>query len=106
MSVGQRKHAVSTLRTKKKDWTWSTQRVAHLTAVFLCFIQLMDFLSFHHLFGPWAIIIREMMKDLVLFLLMLVIFLFGFTFQLAAVYLPVTAGADILAWKSSPSVWC
>ena len=35
-----------------------------------------------------------MMKDLVLFLLVLVIFLFGFTFQMAAVYLPVTAPHD------------
>ena len=68
-----------------------TRNQFYAFAMFLCFIQLMDFLSFHHLFGPWAIIIREMMKDLVLFLLVLVIFLLGFTFQMAAVYLPVTA---------------
>ena len=68
-----------------------TRNQFYALAMFLCFVQLLDFLSFHHLFGPWAIIIREMMKDLVLFLLVLVIFLLGFTFQLAAVYLPVTA---------------
>jgi len=68
-----------------------TRNQFYAFAMFLCFVQLMDFLSFHHLFGPWAIIIREMMKDLVLFLLVLAIFLFGFTFQIAAVYLPVTA---------------
>ena len=68
-----------------------TRNQFYAFAMFLCFIQLMDFLSFHHLFGPWAIIIREMMKDLVLFLLVLVIFLLGFTFQMAAVYLPMTA---------------
>lgn len=68
-----------------------TRNQFYAFAMFLCFVQLMDFLSFHHLFGPWAIIIREMMKDLVLFLLVLVIFLLGFTFQMAAVYLPVTA---------------
>jgi len=71
-----------------------TRNQFYAFAMFLCFIQFMDFLSFHHLFGPWAIIIREMMKDLVLFLLVLVIFLFGFTFQLAAVYLPATAPQD------------
>lgn len=68
-----------------------TRNQFYAFAMFLCFIQLLDFLSFHHLFGPWAIIIREMMKDLVLFLLVLVVFLFGFTFQMAAVYLPVRA---------------
>lgn len=60
-------------------------------AMFLCFIQLLDFLTFHHLFGPWAIIIREMVKDLFLFVVVLAIFLFGFTFQLAAIYVPALA---------------
>lgn len=60
-------------------------------AMFLCFVQLLDFLTFHHLFGPWAIIIREMVKDLFLFVIVLAIFLFGFTFQVAAMYVPATA---------------
>ena len=68
-----------------------TRNQFYAFGMFLCFVQFMDFLSFHHLFGPWAIIIREMMKDLVLFLLLLVIFLMGFTFQMSAVYLPVKA---------------
>ncbi|KAK2157499.1 hypothetical protein LSH36_190g04012 [Paralvinella palmiformis] len=58
-------------------------------ALMLCFAQLMDFLSFHHLFGPWAIIIRDLMKDLVRFLVILSIFMAGFTLNLAAVYQPV-----------------
>jgi len=60
-------------------------------ALLLCFIQILEFLSFHHLFGPWAIIIRELMKDLMRFIVVLSIFLFGFTFNLAAIYVPVTA---------------
>lgn len=60
-------------------------------AMFLSFIQLLDFLTFHHLFGPWALIIREMVKDLFLFVVVLAIFLFGFTFQVAALYVPATA---------------
>ncbi len=60
-------------------------------ALVLCFIQLLDFLSFHHLFGPWAIIIRDLMKDLMRFLVILFIFMAGFTLQLAAIYVPVTA---------------
>jgi len=60
-------------------------------AMFLCFVQLLDFLTFHHLFGPWALIIQEMIKDLFLFVVVLAIFLFGFTFQVAAMYVPATA---------------
>ena len=60
-------------------------------ALLLCFVQLLDFLSFHHLFGPWAIIIRDLMKDLSRFLVILAIFMIGFTLQLAAIYRPVTA---------------
>lgn len=59
-------------------------------ALLLCFVQLLDFLSFHHLFGPWAIIIRDLMKDLMRFLVILLIFMVGFTLQIAAIYLPVT----------------
>lgn len=59
-------------------------------SLMLCFVQMMDFLSFHHLFGPWAIIIRDLMKDLTRFLVILCIFMIGFTLHLAAVYQPVT----------------
>ena len=60
-------------------------------SLLLCFVQLLDFLSFHHLFGPWAIIIRDLMKDLSRFLVILAIFMLGFTLQLASIYNPVTA---------------
>ncbi|KAK3576172.1 hypothetical protein CHS0354_016979 [Potamilus streckersoni] len=59
------------------------------TALLLCCVQLLDFLSFHHLFGPWAIIIRDLLKDLTRFLVILLIFMAGFTLQLAAMYQPV-----------------
>lgn len=32
-----------------------------LSFLFAC-VQILDFLSFHHLFGPWAIIIGNLMK--------------------------------------------
>ena len=60
-------------------------------ALMLCFVQFLDFLSFHHLFGPWAIIIRDLLKDLTRFLVILSIFVAGFTLHLAAIYQPVTA---------------
>ena len=58
-------------------------------AMMFCFTQLLDFLSFHHLFGPWGVIIRDLMQDLVRFLVILLIFMTGFTAHLAAVYKPM-----------------
>ncbi|KAF6037451.1 hypothetical protein EB796_004242 [Bugula neritina] len=52
----------------------------------LCFVQILDFLSFHHLFGPWAIIIGSLVIDLVKFVVILAVFMFGFTFYIAAIY--------------------
>ncbi|CAH1774233.1 unnamed protein product [Owenia fusiformis] len=60
-------------------------------ALLLCFVTVLDFLSFHHLFGPWAIIIRDLMKDLTRFMVILSIFILGFTLHLAAIYQPVFA---------------
>ncbi|XP_052256426.1 ankyrin-3-like [Dreissena polymorpha] len=60
-------------------------------ALFLCFVQMLDFLTFHHLFGPWAIIIRDLLKDLTRFLVVLLIFMVGFTLHLTAIYQPVFA---------------
>lgn len=55
-------------------------------ALLLCFVQVLDFLSFHHLFGPWAIIISSLVFDLMKFIVVLALFMFGFTLQIAAVY--------------------
>ena len=60
-------------------------------ALLLCFVQLLDFLSFHHLFGPWAIIIRDLLKDLARFLVVLLIFMAGFTLHLTSIYQPIYA---------------
>ncbi|KAL6268501.1 hypothetical protein P5V15_001633 [Pogonomyrmex californicus] len=50
----------------------------------LACVQILDFLSFHHLFGPWAIIIGNLMKDLARFLSVLAIFVFGFSMHFVA----------------------
>lgn len=55
----------------------------------LASVQLLDFLSFHHLFGPWAVIIGKLMVDLGRFLVILAIFVFGFSMYVAAIYNPV-----------------
>ncbi|KAF2353344.1 Ion transport domain [Trinorchestia longiramus] len=55
----------------------------------LATVQLLDFLSFHNLFGPWAVIIGKLMVDLGRFLVILAIFMFGFTMYLSAIYNPI-----------------
>ncbi|XP_034948756.1 serine/threonine-protein phosphatase 6 regulatory ankyrin repeat subunit A-like [Chelonus insularis] len=50
----------------------------------LACVQILDFLSFHYLFGPWAIIIGNLMKDLARFLSVLAIFVFGFSMLFVA----------------------
>lgn len=57
-------------------------------AMFLTFVQLLDFLTFHHLFGPWGVIIGNLMQDLARFIVILLIFILGFTAHLAAVTKP------------------
>ena len=73
----------------------------------LTFVQLLEFLSFHHLFGPWAIIIRDLIKDLVRFLVILLIFMIGFTLHLTALYQPVFAAqtSSVVGFDSSTLQW-
>lgn len=54
----------------------------------LACVQILDFLSFHYLFGPWAIIIGDLMKDLARFLAVLAIFVFGFSMHIVALNQP------------------
>lgn len=58
-------------------------------AMTLCFVQFLEFLSFHYLFGPWSIIIEGLLKDLFKFGVIVLMFMVAFTMWLAAVYQPV-----------------
>ncbi|GIY47556.1 ankyrin-1 [Caerostris extrusa] len=62
------------------------------------FRGVLELLTFHHLFGPWTVIIRDLIKDLMRFLAILGIFLVGFSLHLCAIYQPVflPQGADNL----------
>ncbi|XP_063725447.1 uncharacterized protein LOC134853386 [Symsagittifera roscoffensis] len=53
-----------------------------------CFAQLLDFLTFHHMFGPWAIIISDLMKDLFRFMILMGLFILGFTLQVSTIRQP------------------
>lgn len=55
----------------------------------LAWVQLLDFLSLHNLFGPWGVIIGNLMADLGKFLVIFAIFVFGFSMYIAAIYNPI-----------------
>ncbi|XP_033121320.1 serine/threonine-protein phosphatase 6 regulatory ankyrin repeat subunit C-like isoform X2 [Anneissia japonica] len=74
---------------KTKQEVFYARNQLYAWCLLLSFAQLLEFLSVHHLFGPWGIIIRDLMMDLVKFMVILCIFLFGFMLHLAAVYQPV-----------------
>lgn len=58
-------------------------------ALLLSFVEFLNFLTFHPLFGPWGVIIQDLIRDLLLFMAILAIFLAGFTLQVCAIYQPV-----------------
>ncbi len=58
-------------------------------AILCACIQILDFLSFHYLFGPWAIIIGNLMKDLARFLAVLMIFMVGFSLVMVSLNHPL-----------------
>ncbi|XP_067217780.1 transient receptor potential cation channel, subfamily N, member 1 [Chanodichthys erythropterus] len=66
-----------------------TRNVLLAVAMMLGFIQLLEFLTFHHLFGPWAIIIRDLIKDLCRFAVILMLFHTAFTLSLTALCQPL-----------------
>ncbi|KAK9890744.1 hypothetical protein WA026_012092 [Henosepilachna vigintioctopunctata] len=79
-------HVIGIIFVQKSNWPtlmYCRNQLFALSFVAAC-VQILDFLSFHHLFGPWAIIIGNLMKDLGRFLAVLAIFVFGFSMQFVA----------------------
>ncbi len=73
-------------------WWWSF--VIYIRNMFYGFsllfatILILDFLSFHHLFGPWAIIIGELLLDVGKFVVVLSLFIAGYSLLVTAMNLP------------------
>uniref|UniRef100_A0A8B9GR40 Ion transport domain-containing protein n=1 Tax=Astyanax mexicanus TaxID=7994 RepID=A0A8B9GR40_ASTMX len=72
-------------------------------AMTLGFIQLLEFLTFHHLFGPWAIIIRDLIKDLCRFAVILLLFHTAFSLSLTAICQPVYPENELNSSNSNVS---
>ena len=51
-------------------------------------ILILDFLSFHHLFGPWAIIIGELLLDVGKFVVVLSLFIIGYSLLFSSMNVP------------------
>uniref|UniRef100_A0A0M3IKZ0 Ion_trans domain-containing protein n=1 Tax=Ascaris lumbricoides TaxID=6252 RepID=A0A0M3IKZ0_ASCLU len=63
-------------------------------ALLFAFVEFLDFLTVHHLFGPWAIIIRDLMYDLTRFLVILLLFIAGFTLHVTSIFQPAYQPVD------------
>ncbi|CAK1549409.1 unnamed protein product [Leptosia nina] len=88
--VGVATHVVGWIFVLPKYWPtlmYCRNQFFALSFLLAC-VQILDFLSFHHLFGPWAIIIGDLMKDLGRFLAVLAIFVFGFSMHIVALNQP------------------
>jgi hypothetical protein len=73
----------------------------------VCCIQLLDFLSFHASFGPWAIIFREILKDVFIFVGIFLLVLLGFSCLFTSAYQDVYPDPDNRAdpsWKDPRSL--
>ena len=53
-------------------------------------LLIIDFLLIHHLFGPFGIIISSVMRDLMTFIVVLLLFLVSFTFLICCLFSPIT----------------
>ena len=83
-------HLLGLVAIQKNYWPtlmYCRNQLFALSFLLAC-VQILDFLSFHHLFGPWAIIIGNLMKDLGRFLAVLAIFVFGFSMHFVALNQP------------------
>lgn len=58
-------------------------------SLMLCMVQILEFLSIHHLFGPWGVIIGHLVIDVLRFLTIALIFGVAFALQLGAVFKPL-----------------
>ncbi|XP_015788937.1 uncharacterized protein LOC107365878 isoform X2 [Tetranychus urticae] len=65
---------------RNQIWAW---------AMLFSFIDFLNFLTVHPLFGPWGVIIVELLGDLIKFVSVLMLFIAGFTLHICAIYQPV-----------------
>ena len=66
-----------------------------------CWIQILDFLAFHPLFGPWAIIIGECLLDVGKFVVVLSLFMMGFSMLAPAMNQPFSYPKDYITDPNS-----
>ena len=80
-----------------QDW-WSfivyIRNIFFGTSLLFATILILDFLSFHYLFGPWAIIIGELLLDVGKFVVVLCLFIAGYSLLASAMNMPFGFESD------------
>ena len=66
------------------------------TTLLFCWVQILDFLAFHPLFGPWAIIIGECLLDVGKFVVVLSLFVMGYSMLGASMNQPFGFPSDFI----------
>ena len=66
------------------------------TTLLFCWVQILDFLAFHPLFGPWAIIIGECLLDVGKFVVVLSLFVMGYSMLGATMNQPFGYPSDYI----------
>jgi hypothetical protein len=66
------------------------------TTLLFCWVQILDFLAFHPLFGPWSIIIGECLLDVGKFVVVLSLFMWGYAMLGATMNQPFGLPTDYI----------
>ena len=74
---------------------YSRNQFVGITLLF-CWIQILDFLAFHPLFGPWGIIIGECLLDVGKFVVVLSLFMWGYAMLGATMNQPFGLPSDYI----------
>ena len=71
----------------------------------MCWIQVLDFLAFHPLFGPWAIIIGECLLDVGKFVVVLSLFIMGYSMLASTMNQPFGFPTDYITVKHFENIY-
>ena len=72
----------------------------------MCWIQVLDFLAFHPLFGPWAIIIGECLLDVGKFVVVLSLFIMGYSMLASTMNQPFGFPTDYIKVSFIKFAYC
>ena len=89
-------HGVAAFFVAQYWWSFLTyiRNMFYGFSLLFATVLILDFLSFHHLFGPWAIIIGELLLDVGKFVVVLSLFIAGYSLLITSMNLPFGFESD------------